>query len=122
MDDNRTAAQRYKELTAAIGDATGERREREAVRVTDLRQRFGTLDDRMRRIGERVAMSALAVHSHWETALEAMWSERWMTVPPFPRPDPSADPRRLAEYEQEMYAAHQELMALVQRSMFGFRR
>jgi hypothetical protein len=117
-----SAAQQYKDLIAEIGDASGERREREAVLVTDLRRRFGSLDDRMRRIGERVAMSTLAVRTHWETALEAMWSEQWMTVPPFPRPDRAADPARLAEYEQEMYAAHQDLMALVQRSMFGFRR
>jgi hypothetical protein len=117
-----TAAERYRAITAQISDATGVRQQEESVRVADLEARLRAVRDRMLRIGERVAMSNLAVRTHWETAMDALWSEQWMTVPPFPRPDRSADPAKLAEYEQEMYAAHQDLMALVQRSKFGFRR
>jgi hypothetical protein len=115
-------AERYRAETARIASAAEALRHRDAVRAAELEDRLAVLDDRMGRIGERAAMSELAARSHWETALDAMWSEPWMTVRPFPRPDPSVDPRRLAEYEQEMYAAHQALMALIQRTKFGFRR
>jgi len=117
-----SAAEEYRRITGMISDASGERREREAARVEDLERRFGTLDDRLRAVAERTGMSRLAVHTHWETVLDAMWGEPWMTVPPFPRPDPHADPGDLARNEQEMYEAHENLMALINRPRFGFRR
>jgi hypothetical protein len=122
MTDPRSPAQRYRELTGAIADASRDLRARDAERVAELRRLLAVLHDRMERVGERTGMSRLAAHTHWETALDAMWAEPWMTVPPFPRPDPQADPSRLAAYEQEMYEAHEALMALVHRTKFGFRR
>jgi hypothetical protein len=122
VTDPRSPAQRYRELTGAIADASRELRDRDADRVRELRRLLAVLDDRMERVGERTSMSSLAARTHWETALDALWAEPWMTVPPFPRPDPQADPARLTQYEQEMYEAHAELMGLVQRTRFGFRR
>ncbi|GAA4549308.1 hypothetical protein [Pseudonocardia xishanensis] len=117
-----TAADDYRAEIRKITAVAEELRAQDEVRAAALERQLAVLDDRMGRVGERVAMSELAVRTHWETALDALWSEPWMTVPRFPRPDPEADPARLTRYEQEMYEAHAALMALVHRTRFGFRR
>lgn len=117
-----TPADLYRAEIAKITAVAERLREAEAARAAELERLLAVLDDRMGRVGERTGMSELSVRTHWETALDAMWAEPWMTVRPFPRPDPEADPGRLMAYEQQMYAAHQDLMALVHRTRFGFRR
>jgi len=118
----RTPADHYRAEIAKITAVAERLREADAARAAELERLLAVLDDRMGRVGERTGMSELSVRTHWETALDAMWAEPWMTVRPFPRPDPDADPGRLTAYEQQMYAAHQDLMSLVHRTRFGFRR
>jgi len=122
VSDRRSPAAAYKEVTAGIAAAAAELRERDATRVAELENALGRLDERMRRVGERTALTRFAVDLHWESVLEAMWSEPWMRVRPFPKPDPDADPAALDTHDRALHDAYVELMSLITRRRFGFRR
>jgi hypothetical protein len=112
----------YRRIASGIDEAVGAVRRQDELRATRLEQALAKIDARMRRVGERAALTRFSVELHWESALEALWAEPWMTVRPFPRPDPAADPARLDRYEREVDRTYTELMDLVARRRFGFRR
>ncbi|MFR9806717.1 hypothetical protein ACL02T_31160 [Pseudonocardia sp. RS010] len=121
-DQPESPAAAYRRITSGIDEAVGAVRRQDELRASRLEETLARFDERMRRVGERAALTRFSVELHWESALEALWAEPWMTVRPFPRPDPRAEPGRLDRYEREVERTHTELMGLVARRRFGFRR
>ncbi|GAA2896259.1 hypothetical protein GCM10010472_63530 [Pseudonocardia halophobica] len=121
-DQPESPAAAYRRIASGIDEAVGAVRRQDELRATRLEQALAKIDARMRRVGERAALTRFSVELHWESALEALWAEPWMTVRPFPRPDPDAEPARLEGYEREVDRTYTELMDLVARRRFGFRR
>ena len=120
--EGRTAAERYRDVTAGIADAVAAQRRTDEEEATALARRLALLDARMLKVGERTALTRFAVRLHWETALEALLSEPWIVLRPFPRPDRTAGPDELDRADREMAEAHTRLMSLVTRPRWGFRR
>lgn len=112
----------YRRIASGIDEAVGAVRRQDELRAARLEQALARIDARMRRVGERAALTRFVVDLHWESALETLWAEPWMTVRPFPRPDPDADPGRLESYEREVDRTYSELIDLVARRRFGLRR
>ncbi|GAA4675159.1 hypothetical protein GCM10023215_03740 [Pseudonocardia yuanmonensis] len=112
----------YRRIASGIDSVVGAVRRQDEVRATRLEEALGRFDDRMQRAGERAALTRFSVELHWESVLEALWAEPWMTVRPFPRPDLDADPARLDRYLREVEQTYTELLDLVARRRFGFRR
>ncbi|MCE3550274.1 hypothetical protein LWC33_02230 [Pseudonocardia sp. RS11V-5] len=121
-DRPESPAAAYRRIASGIEQAVGAVRRQDEQRATRLEQALARIDARMRRVGERAALTRFSVELHWESALEALWAEPWMTVRPFPRPDTEADPAQLERYEREVDRTYTELMDLVARRRFGFRR
>ncbi|MCE0765236.1 hypothetical protein LWC35_20360 [Pseudonocardia kujensis] len=121
-DEPESPAAAYRRIASGIEQAVGAVRRQDEQRATRLEQALARIDARMRRVGERAALTRFSVELHWESALEALWAEPWMTVRPFPRPDAEADPAQLERYEREVDRTYTELMDLVGRRRFGFRR
>jgi hypothetical protein len=119
-------ADRYKAITAEITGAVEAVRERDRARAAELTRVLAELDDAMTRVGDRVALSRLAVELHWEAALEALWSESWMTLRPMPSPEPTppGSGRRasLDELDEAVAARFAELSDAVHRRRLGLRR
>lgn len=105
-DDGRrageSAAAAYRRITAEIGSVMGALREQDERRARVLEQRLGELDARMRQVGERAALTRFAVELQWEIALDELWGESWMTLRPYPQPDPHAEAANLDALDQEV--------------------
>lgn len=107
--DQRSAVERYKELIGTIGDAVESMRGQDQERVADLVARLSESQDRMADIIDREKVVKLGAQLHWESAVEALWDERWMRVSPMPKADESAPARDQREYNTAMDVAFQAL-------------
>ncbi|GAA1875402.1 hypothetical protein GCM10009836_65880 [Pseudonocardia ailaonensis] len=122
MSEQRSAAEAYKTVTSEISAAVEALRDKDEIEAAKLEHSLARLDDRMRRVGERTALTRFAVDLHWESVLEAMWSEPWMRIRSAPKPDPEADPAKLDQYDRDLGTTYESLMQLITRRRFGFRR
>jgi len=116
------AAREYKDVIGELTAAADALRARDNDRADALRSRLVELDAAMLRAADRAARSRAAVAQHWEAVLEALWDEQWMTLRPYPRPDPDADPEQLDALDIAADRAALAVLAAVrQRPTFGFR-
>lgn len=113
------AAYEYKNVIGELTAAADALRARDKDRADALRIRLVDLDAAMLGAADRAARSRAAVDQHWEAVLEALWVEQWMTLRPYPRPDPDADPQQLDALDM---AADRAAMALLEavRHRFPF--
>ncbi len=114
-----TAARRYKDVLAGLTAAVDELRESDRERANALARRLVELDDAMAQAGERAALTRLGVDLHWEAAMSALWSERWLTLRPQPAPDPRADPADLEALDAAVAERAAELLDAVRRRRLG---
>lgn len=117
-----SGARIYKEITARLADSAADLRERDRRRAVELVRRLVELEAAMTAAGERAALSSLGVELAWEAALEALWSEQWMTLRPRPEPDPRADPRHLDLLDEAVQERSAALRTAVRRGPFSLRR
>jgi hypothetical protein len=115
-------ARAYKEIVAGLADAAEDLRERDRRRAAALARRLVELDTAMVRAEERAALTRLGVALHWEAALEALWTESWMTLRPRPEPDPRADPAHLDALDAAVEQRAAQLQEAARRRGFGLRR
>lgn len=113
-----SAAAAYRRITAEIDSVVGALREQDLRRARVLEQRLGELDARMRQVGERAALTRFAVELQWEIALDELWGESWMTLRPYPQPDPHADPANLDALDQEVERRLAALQSELRRNLF----
>jgi hypothetical protein len=115
-----TAAREYKDVIGELTAAADALRERDRSRFAELRRVLVELDEQMVHAERRAALSRLAVELQWDTVLDALWHESWMTLRPHPQPDPRAAPERLDELDVAAERAAEELLAAVRRRGLGF--
>jgi hypothetical protein len=116
------AARRYKDITAGMTAAVDRMRREDAERAARLEAELVDLHDAMEAAAEREALTVLGVALQWESALEALWSEQWLTLRPLPKPDPRAAPHDL-DYLDAVVAQRYEALreAIRRRSLLGRR-
>lgn len=117
-----TAAREYKAVVAGITAAADGLRERDRDRAAELTRDLLDLEDVMARAEERAALTRLGVDLHWEQALEALWSESWMTLRPMPAPDATADPADLDMLDAEVAQRLAALLEAIRRRRITLRR
>jgi hypothetical protein len=83
-----SAARSYKDVVAGLDAAAGALREADRERAGRLAQELVGLQDAMQRAVERAELSRAVLLLHWEAALEALWTESWLTLRPLPDPPP----------------------------------
>lgn len=103
--DMSSAVERYREIIGIAAEAIGSMRARDEERVADLIAGLAQSQDRMAEIIERGRVVELGANLHWESAVGALWDERWMTMSPKPRPDESVPVRDQREYNTAMDVA-----------------
>ena len=118
---DRDPARHYRDVVGELTAAADGLRERDRDRAADLARELVDLDKAMVSAAERAAMSRLAVELRWEMVLDALWKEEWMELKLRPRPDPEADPERLAALDREAVLAANEVLETV-RTRFPFLR
>jgi hypothetical protein len=113
--DTRSAVERYKEIIGTAGEAIASMRAHDEERVAHLVARLAESQDRMAEVIEREKVVRLGVALHWESAVEALWDERWMSMRPMPKPDERVPPRDQGEYNTAMDVAFHALEESLQK-------
>ncbi len=114
-----TDSARYKEIVAGVTAAAEALRDRDRATAADLSRQLVGLGADMLRAGDRATLSRIGVEQHWESAMEVLWVESWMTLCPRPGPDPRADPADLADLDAAVEVAAAALREAVRRRRFG---
>lgn len=108
------AARRYKAMIAEVTGGLDARADLNAQRVAELHDRVTTLAWQLKEASDRHLLARACVELAWEGALEALWVETWITMRPFPKPDPWA---KASDRDELIVAVEQraaELRAAVQ--------
>jgi hypothetical protein len=105
-----SAARRYKDITGGMTEAVARMRREDAERARRLADSLVELHEAMSVAADREALTVLGVALQWESALESLWHEQWMTLRPLPAPDLSASPRDL-DYLDAVVAQRYETLA-----------
>ena len=111
------AARSYKDVVAGLDAAADALRDADRERASRLAQELVRLQDAMQRAVERAELSRAVVLMRWEAALEALWTESWLTLRPLPDPPPTRGDLDALDAEVERAAA--ALHAAVRRRRFG---
>ncbi|HEX4722491.1 MAG TPA: hypothetical protein VH333_08255 [Pseudonocardiaceae bacterium] len=80
------AVRRYKELADLNTDAVLRMREHDRTVADELRARLAEVDRLLAEATARERVARMAVRLHWESAVEALWNEKWLRVGPQPGP------------------------------------
>jgi hypothetical protein len=117
-----TAARRYKDIIGGMTEAVDRLRREDAERARQLSDSLVELHERMAAAVDREALTVLGVALQWESALELLWHEQWMTLSPMPKPDPNALARDL-DYLEALVAQRYETLreAVRRRGLLGRR-
>jgi hypothetical protein len=110
-----TAARRYREITGELTEIVEQIRQADQARAAELLARLGELDDEMAKASVRAELTKLGVALHWESALEALWGEQWMTLRPLPGPTGLAVVRDLDQQDARVEARHEQLLEAIRR-------
>jgi hypothetical protein len=84
------AVRRYKELADLNTDAVRHMRERDRAVAEKLQAQLVEVDRALADAIDRERMARMSIRLHWESAVEALWDERWLQVGP--QPDPITPP------------------------------
>jgi hypothetical protein len=113
-----SAVERYKEIIGTASESDAKMRAHDEARVADLVAKLTESQDRMAEVIERERVVKLGVALHWESAVEALWDERWLKMSPVPPGEESVPPRDQREYNSAMDLAYQALEdSLLKRSL-----
>ncbi|GAA0217290.1 hypothetical protein GCM10010492_13900 [Saccharothrix mutabilis subsp. mutabilis] len=114
-----SAVERYKEIVALADESVRRMREVDHQRVVEALDRLVASQDRMAEAVEQEMLTRVGVTLLWESALDLLWDERWLTMKPLPNPDESVPPRPQGHYNGMMELAHQRLEdSLQKRTLF----
>ncbi len=111
-----SAARDYKDVVAGLDVAADALRAADAERAAELAQELVVRQDAMGRAAERAALTRAVVQLHWETVLDALWTESWLTLRPLPDPPPTPGDLEKLDAAVEQRAA--ELLDAVRRRRF----
>ncbi|HEY2203445.1 MAG TPA: hypothetical protein VGH99_03055 [Pseudonocardia sp.] len=116
------AARRYRETIGTITESMTRLRAEDGERAKELAERLVELREEMERAVEQEALTVLGTALQWDSALDLLWHEQWMTLSPIPRPDPATSPKDL-EYLEAVVAQRYEALgeAIRRRALLGRR-
>lgn len=118
-----SATRRYKDIIGGMTEAVDRLRREDVERARRLADSLVALHEEMAKAVDREALTVLGVALQWESALELLWHEQWMTLSPVPKPDrtpPSKDLDYLDAVVTQRYEALCE--AVRRRGLLGRRR
>jgi hypothetical protein len=117
-----SAARQYKNITGGMTEAVAKMRREDAERAVELARVLAELREAMETASDREALTVLGVALQWESALEELWNEHWMTLRPRPGPNPAASARDL-DYLDAVVAQRYEVLreAIRRRPLLGRR-
>jgi hypothetical protein len=118
----RDAVRAYKDVIGELTGATAALRERDRRRAEALKGRLAELAKVTADAEERAAVARFVAQLHWETVLDALWQESWMTLRRRPGPDPDADPADLDVLNNALVRAAEDVLEAVRRRTFGLGR
>jgi hypothetical protein len=110
-----TAARRYKDIVAGMTDAVEALRGKDTEWARELADALPELHEQMSAAVDREALTVLGIALQWESALELLWHEQWMTLAPMPKPDPTASGRDLDYLEAVVAQRYDTLYDAVRR-------
>jgi hypothetical protein len=116
------AARRYKDITGGMTEAVDRMRREDAERARKLAAELVALHEEMSAAADREALTVLGVALQWESALEDLWHEQWMTLSPLPKAEAEASARDLDYLDavvEQRYEALRE--AIRRRGLLGRR-
>ena len=118
-----SAARRYKDIIAGMTEAVDRLRREDAERARRLADSLVGLHEEMARAVDREALTVLGVALRWESALELLWHEQWMTLSPMPKPDPTPSTHDLDHLDAVVTQRYEALREAVRRrGLLGRRR
>lgn len=82
------AVRRYKELAERNTESVRRMREHDRALTPGLAERLAGVERALAEATERERVARMSVRLHWESAVEALWNERWLAVGPPPEPVP----------------------------------
>lgn len=109
------AARRYKDITGGMTEAVDRMRREDAERARRLAASLVELHEAMSAAADREALTVLGVALQWESALEDLWHEQWMTLSPLPKADPSASARDLDYLDAVVAQRYEALRDTIRR-------
>lgn len=121
-DTPRDAIRAYKDVIGELTTATDALRERDRRQAKTLERRLAAQAATTADVEVRAALARHAAELQWETVLDALWQESWMTLRPRPRPDSDADPDDLDALVTDVERTAEEVRQAVRRRAFGFGR
>ena len=110
-----TAARRYREITGQLTEIVEQIRRADLSRAAELLAKLGELEAEMTKASVRAELTKLGVAVHWESALEALWGEQWMTLRPLPEPSGKAVARDLDQQDARVEARYEQLLEAIRR-------
>lgn len=114
-----TAAREYRDVVGELAQAAAALRERDQARAAQLKRELSEVDKDLRSAERRAAVTRLGVELGWDTVVDALWAESWMTLRPHPQPASDGDPARLDALDAEVEEAADAVRAAVRR-LLGF--
>lgn len=112
---NSDAIRRYKELAEANSESVQRMRDHDRALAEQLRRRLAEAEQHLALATERERVARMGVRLHWEAAVEELWNERWLPVPPLrPSDDVPAD-LDLATADVEVGRRYEALLAALRR-------
>lgn len=110
-----SAVERYKEVVALAGESVERMRAHDRARVRQLLEKLAESQERMAAALDQEKAVQEDVEMHWESAVEALWEERWTSIGSRPAPDESVPPRPQHEYNTAMDVAFRALEEALQK-------
>jgi hypothetical protein len=110
------ADERYKEITAWIGDAMQEMREQNSERGHVVSQQLDSAMAATMAMLTRADQSMALIDTFWKKAMGELFHETWMKeMRPIPPPDTRVPPRPLEFYEAEVEKACDALIEAIKK-------
>ncbi|MCP3800164.1 hypothetical protein NLX83_12935 [Allokutzneria sp. A3M-2-11 16] len=109
MSEGVSASQRYREITGRVDEAVQRTRARDKERARQLELEVERNGERLARAADRERLVRMSVETQWETAVEALWDERWLTIKPLPKPAESVPAADQNHFDGEVERTRQAL-------------
>ncbi|HEX3787048.1 MAG TPA: hypothetical protein VHW44_04250 [Pseudonocardiaceae bacterium] len=109
------AVRRYKQLAAGNDEALSRMRAYDHARAEALRQDLVRVWQELAEAAERERVSRAVSRAYWETAVEELWKERWLPVPPPPEPTPVGQDADLLRSDADVERTHETLHETLRR-------
>jgi hypothetical protein len=123
VNDPISATERYKEIVGWVDEAVGRMREQDREKVAELSERLSNAQRLLDETAARERATRAGVQTHWESVVEELFHERWLTMSPLPQPNHSVPQRDLNHYDAEVGRTYEELVdAMRKRSILPRRR